>query len=103
MPDLNILSLLIILPVVGVIFVLAIRGSDEIAVRNMRQIALATTVITFAVSLLLWVNFDYETSSFQFVEKYDWAGGIMSYQVGVDGISMLFIILSTFQIGRAHV
>ncbi len=96
MPDLNILSLLIILPVVGAIFVLAIRGSDEIAVRNMRQIALATTVITFAVSLLLWINFDYETSSFQFVEKYDWAGGIMSYQVGVDGISMLFIILSTF-------
>ncbi len=96
MPDLNILSLLIILPMVGAVFVLAIRGSDEIAIRNMRQIALATTVITFGVSLLLWINFDYETSSFQFVENYRWAGGIMAYQVGVDGISMLFIVLTAF-------
>jgi NADH-quinone oxidoreductase subunit M len=96
MPDLHILSLIIALPVVGALFVLAIRGSDDIALRNMRQIALATTVITFAVSLLLWINFDFQSASFQFEEKYDLAGGIMSYHVGVDGISMLFIILTTF-------
>ena len=96
MPDLHILSLLIALPIVGALFVLAIRGSDDIAIRNMRQIALATTVITFGVSMLLWVNFDYDSASFQFVEKFSWAGGIMTYQVGVDGISVLFIILSTF-------
>ena len=96
MPDLHILSLLVALPIVGALFVLVIRGSDEIAIRNMRHIALATTVSTFVVSMLLWVNFDYDATSFQFVEKYSWAGGIMSYHVGVDGISMLFIILSTF-------
>ena len=95
MPQLHLLSLLIALPAIGALFVLAIRGKDAIALRNIRQIALATTTITFAVSLLLWTGFDYNTSDFQFETEHVWMGKL-NYHVGVDGISMLFVILTTF-------
>ena len=64
-------------------------------VRNARWIALWTTLITFFVSLLIWWNFDTTTAGFQFVEEYDWLGPL-KYKMGVDGISMLFVILTTF-------
>ncbi|MEE9375498.1 MAG: NADH-quinone oxidoreductase subunit M, partial [Rhizobiaceae bacterium] len=65
--------------------------------RNVRYVALLTTVLTFLVSLGIWYNFDNALHSFQMVEKIDWIreGGI-SYHLGVDGISMLFVILTTF-------
>jgi NADH-quinone oxidoreductase subunit M len=91
-----ILSTVIFLPLVGALFILVLRGDDSAAKRNARYIALWTTIVTFVVSLLLWRDFDPRTSDFQFVEKYDWIGGTITYQVGVDGISMLFIILTTF-------
>jgi len=90
-----ILSLVTFLPLVGAFFILIIRGDEEVVARNARFVALWTTAITFAISLLLWTNFDYTTADFQFVEKHDWLGGIASYHLGVDGISMLFIILTT--------
>ncbi|MGL1213310.1 hypothetical protein ACSTK9_23505, partial [Vibrio parahaemolyticus] len=65
------------------------------AVQNIRFTALWTTLITFVISLLIWVNFDPTTASFQFVEERDWLGPI-KYKMGVDGISMLFVTLTTF-------
>ncbi|GAB4231168.1 MAG: NADH-quinone oxidoreductase subunit M [Methyloligellaceae bacterium] len=91
-----ILSAITFLPLLGALFIFAIRGSDEIAVRNARYVALWTTTITFLLSLVIWLEFDMNTAEFQFVEKRDWLGGAISYHMGVDGISMLFVILTTF-------
>ncbi len=90
------LSIVTFLPLVGAAFILLARGPEEIVARNARNAALWTTVITFAVSLLIWINFDNSTSAFQFVEKREWIGAGINYHMGVDGISMLFVILTTF-------
>ncbi len=91
-----ILSTVIFLPLLGAALIVLLRGDDEAAKRNARYIALWTTIITFAISLLLWHDFDPTTADFQFLEKRAWIGGAIPYQVGVDGISMLFVILTTF-------
>ena len=91
-----ILSVITFLPILGALFILTIRGDDETANRNARYVALWTTIITFLLSLFVWGGFDYSTAAFQFVEKREWLGGAMSYHMGVDGISMLFVILTTF-------
>src|SRR5690606_37771299 len=57
--------------------------------------ALYATVFTFLISLLIWINFDPTTADFQFVEEQPWLGPLR-YKFGVDGISMLFVILTTF-------
>ncbi len=89
---LPILSTVTFLPLAGVILI-AFLPQD--AVRNARYVALWTTLFTFVVSLLIWVNFDKTTAGFQFVEERQWLGSI-KYKLGVDGISMLFVILTTF-------
>jgi NADH-quinone oxidoreductase subunit M len=91
-----ILSAIIFLPILGALFILAIRGDDEIAVRNARYVALWTTVINFLLSLVIWIEFDHSTHVFQFEERREWLGGAITYHLGVDGISMLFVILTTF-------
>ncbi len=96
MTEMPILSVVTWLPALGAIFIFLIRGSDGFAAQNARRVALWTTVITFALSLLLWTEFDSSSAAFQFEEQYDWFGGSITYHVGVDGISMLFIILTTF-------
>src|SRR5690606_3600895 len=95
MSSMPLLSLAAVLPLVGAAFIFLARGPEEIVARNARSVALWTTTITFAVSLLLWLNFDNGTADFQFVEKIDWIGYGINYHMGVDGISMLFIILTT--------
>ena len=80
----------------GALFILIIRGDDDVAARNTRHVALWTTLVTFVVSLLIWIEFDPAEPGFQFVEKPDWLGGGISYRMGVDGISMLFVLLTTF-------
>ena len=87
------LSLITFLPLVGVVFI-AFLPKD--AVQNARFVALWTTLVTFAVSLLIWINFDKTTANFQFVEEHAWLGDTLKYRLGVDGISMLFVILTTF-------
>jgi NADH-quinone oxidoreductase subunit M len=84
------------LPLLGALFLAAIKGEDEAAVRNARWVALWTTLITFAVSLVLVVQFDPANPGFQFVEKRPWLADTIFYHVGVDGISMPFVILTTF-------
>ncbi len=91
-----ILSTVIFLPLVGALFIVLLGGDDDASKRNARYIALWTTLVNFFVSLLIWRDFDLSTAAFQFVEKHDWIGGGITYYVGVDGISMLFIILTTF-------
>ncbi|TWT09569.1 NADH-quinone oxidoreductase subunit M [Reyranella sp. CPCC 100927] len=92
-----ILSLVIFLPLVGAVWILAVCRDDETGANNARHAALWTSLITFVVSLALWVKFDPKNAGFQFEEHLDWvpAYGI-SYHLGVDGISMFFVLLSTF-------
>ena len=88
----NILSVITFLPLAGALAI-ALLNAD--AKGNARWIALWTTLITFALSLYIWVNFDKTNPGFQFLEEAAWIGGL-KYKMGVDGISMLFVILTTF-------
>ncbi|MCP3466055.1 MULTISPECIES: NADH-quinone oxidoreductase subunit M [unclassified Bradyrhizobium] len=90
-----ILSVTTFLPLVGALLVYLVRGEDEAAKRNSRWIALWTTLITFAVSLLLVARFDPSIADFQFVEKANWLAAGITYHMGVDGISLPFVILTT--------
>jgi NADH-quinone oxidoreductase subunit M len=94
--DGTILSLITFLPLVGAALLLVLRGDEAAVARNARYVALWTTAITFVLSLYIWWQFDPTTSAFQFVQKTEWLGGAISYHMGVDGISMLFVILTAF-------
>ena len=89
-----ILSVTTFLPMVGVLFI-AMLKADEPGARNARWVALWTTLITFAVSLNLVWRFDPGSPEFQFVEKHPWLAGFATYHMGVDGISLPLIILTT--------
>lgn len=90
-----ILSTVTFLPLVGALLILLVRGDDDIARRNIRNVALWTTIVTFVVSLFIWIGFDTQVAAFQMVEDAALANGIFNYKMGVDGISMLFVILTT--------
>jgi NADH-quinone oxidoreductase subunit M len=96
MTDWPILSTVTFLPLVGVFLILLIRDEGAAARRNIRNVALLTTVFTFVLSLFIWAGFDNGYAGFQMVEKVEWLGSGISYHMGVDGISMLFVILITF-------
>ena len=89
-----ILSVTTFLPMAGVLFI-AMLKADEAGARNARWVALWTTLITFAVSLNLVWRFDPGSPEFQFVEKHPWLAGFATYHMGVDGISLPLIILTT--------
>jgi len=91
-----ILSSLIVLPIVGALALLLIRDDEERA-GAIRAVAMAISGVVFVLSLILWARFDASSADFQFVERYSWipAFGI-SYAVGVDGISLLLVVLSAF-------
>jgi NADH-quinone oxidoreductase subunit M len=89
-----ILSVITFLPLAGAIFI-ATLDDDEAGVRNSRWTAMWTTLITFAISLILIWRFDPSTPDFQFLEKRPWLGGAINYSMGVDGISLPFVILTT--------
>ncbi|MET4217759.1 NADH-quinone oxidoreductase subunit M [Bradyrhizobium sp. LB14.3] len=90
-----ILSVTTFLPLVGALIVYLSRGDDEAARRNSRWIALWTTLITFAVSVILVMRFDASNADFQFVEKANWLATGITYHMGVDGISLPLVILTT--------
>src|SRR5687767_2046609 len=90
-----VLSITTFLPILGVLFIFALNGDDETVKRNARWTALWTTLVTFAISLLLVWRFDPASPEFQFVEKRAWLGGLSAYHMGVDGISLPFVILTT--------
>ncbi|MGH7077235.1 MAG: NADH-quinone oxidoreductase subunit M [Acetobacteraceae bacterium] len=91
-----VLSLVTWLPLVGVVIILSIRGDRETVARNARWAALWTSLIVFGVSLVLWVRFNHADPGFQFVENVPWMPRYgLTYHMGVDGISVLFVLLST--------
>ncbi|WP_137178634.1 NADH-quinone oxidoreductase subunit M [Roseomonas sp. AR75] len=91
-----ILSLVTFLPLAGAFIILMVRGEDEVVARNARWTALWTSLITLALSLILWARFDPSTADFQFVERVAWLPEFgVNYHMGVDGISVLFVLLST--------
>jgi len=89
-----ILSIITFLPLLGVVFILLTKGEN--ADRNAKNAALWVTVFTFFASLILWFNFDKTTADFQFVETASWFGDNITYHMGIDGISILFVMLTTF-------
>ncbi len=96
MTDWPILSAVTFLPLVGVALLLLTREDSPYGRRNILNVSLLTTVFTFVLSLFIWIVFDNSNPGFQMVEKTEWLGTGISYHLGVDGISMLFVILSTF-------
>ncbi|MHA3914738.1 NADH-quinone oxidoreductase subunit M [Halovulum sp. GXIMD14793] len=95
----NLLSLVTFLPLLGVVALLVLRGDDEFGQRNARWVALGVTGATFLISLGILAEFDPELPGFQLVESYEWLsfGDLtLQYKMGVDGISVLFVMLTTF-------
>ena len=90
-----ILSSLILLPSIGALFLFFTKSNNE---KNftVKYVALFTSLVNFALSIYLWIFFDQTTSEFQFVEDRIWIENFINYKVGVDGISILFILLTTF-------
>ncbi len=101
MSDMNaagfpLLSLITFLPLVGVLILATLRGEDAVVAQNARYTALWTTLLTFLISLVLWQKFDASSAGYQFRETAQWLPDFgVSYRMGVDGISVLFVLLST--------
>ena len=93
--DFPILSSLILLPTVGAIFLFFTKSNKEKNI-TVKYVALFTSLVNFFLSLYLWILFDQTKPDFQFVEEKVWIEGFINYKVGIDGISILFIILTTF-------
>ncbi|MEL7166355.1 MAG: NADH-quinone oxidoreductase subunit M [Pseudomonadota bacterium] len=92
----NLLSIVTFTPALAaVILALFLRGEDEAAQRNAKWVAMFATTATFLVSLFILAQFDPNDTGFQFVEEGTWIMGL-SYKMGVDGISVLFVMLTTF-------
>ncbi len=92
----GILSGLVFLPLVGAAFLLCLRGDDEATSNNARWTSLITTVVVFLLSLWAWSRFDTASAAFQLVEEKRWLGLGLVYKLGVDGMSMPFVLLTTF-------
>src|SRR5210317_2183078 len=90
-----IISALILLPTIGSLFLIFSKSNDQ-SNTTIKYVALFTSVVNFLLSIYLWFLFDQSTSAFQFVENKEWLKGFVNYKVGVDGISILFVILTTF-------
>ena len=91
-----ILSSIIFMPIVGALFIFFITGNQKNIDNNSKYVAIFTSIINFLLSLFLWYSFDVTTSEFQFVEEKNWINGLINFKLGIDGISILFIILTTF-------
>ncbi|MFZ4407016.1 MAG: NADH-quinone oxidoreductase subunit M [Paracraurococcus sp.] len=90
------LSLVTFLPLAGALIIMSVRGDEEVVARNARWTALWTSLIVFFLSLILWARFDQSSAAFQFEEKLAWLPEFgVGYHMGVDGISVLFVLLST--------
>ena len=94
MTNFPILSSLILLPSIGALFLFFTKSSQNNL--TTKYVALFTSIVTFLLSVYLWIFFDQSTSEFQFVEERIWIENLINYKVGVDGISILFILLTTF-------
>jgi NADH-quinone oxidoreductase subunit M len=92
----SLLSLITFLPLIGAgVLLIFLKGEDDLAQKNAKLLALFTTSATFILSLFVLMGFDPSDTGFQFVEEAEWLGGL-TYKMGVDGISVLFVMLTTF-------
>ena len=92
----SLLSIVTFLPAgAAIIMAVFLRGNEQEANTNAKRVALLATVATFVVSLLILAQFNPENPGFQMVEEGDWLLGL-KYRMGVDGISVLFVMLTTF-------
>ncbi|HEX3944459.1 MAG TPA: NADH-quinone oxidoreductase subunit M [Rhizomicrobium sp.] len=91
---LPLLSIVTFLPLIGVLLILVLPGDGERLAKNARWIALIATIINLAVSVVIWAKFDGLSAAFQFEERANWLGFGISYHMGVDGISVLFVVLT---------
>jgi NADH-quinone oxidoreductase subunit M len=91
-----VLSVITFLPLVGVVLIYFVRGDEDVVKQNARYAALWTTIATFIVSLFPLFAFDSSNTGFQFTESLPWLGGAIGYRMGVDGLSLPFVILTTF-------
>ena len=91
-----ILSAIIFIPFIGSLFVFITKGTQKNVEKNSKYVAIFSSLANFLLALFLWYLFDSSTSDFQFVEEKNWMGGFINFQLGIDGISILFIVLTTF-------
>jgi len=96
MTDIPLLSLTIFLPLLGAFVILLIK-EDENSLNNIKNVALWTSIGVFLISLLIWLQFDNTKPGYQFEEKFRWFSDFnFYYHIGIDGISLFMVILSTF-------
>jgi len=91
-----ILSAIIFIPLIGAFFIFLNRGSQKIVDKNSKYVAIFSSLANFFLAIFLWYSFDASTSDFQFVEEKNWIKGFINFKLGIDGISILFILLTTF-------
>lgn len=96
MNEIPILTLTTFLPLIGVFFLLFLKGEEEFVNKTSGYISLLTSGLVFFASVLILSNFNYSNPDFQFVEQHDWIFNFVNYKVGIDGISLSFILLTTF-------
>lgn len=94
--NLPILTIIIFLPLIGVFFILLTKGDEKKVNQICFNVSLLTSFLVFILSLLLWNNFDPNSAEFQFIEEQPWIGNVIKYKVGADGISILFVVLTSF-------
>jgi NADH-quinone oxidoreductase subunit M len=95
MLDFPLLSMMTFLPLVGVIIILLIRGEEKVVAQNSKHVAFYVSLFTLAFGLYMFQNFDPAQTGFQFEERSGWLKPFgITYHMGVDGISMLFVLLS---------
>ncbi len=90
--DFPILSTLIFLPLVSSIFIFLSRGQNN---NSAIYISLFSSLATFILSLFIWYSMDYTSADFQFLEEQSWINDFIKFKLGIDGISILFIVLTT--------
>jgi NADH-quinone oxidoreductase subunit M len=96
MSSLPILSIIIFLPLLGVLLLSIINSNSKSGERNLKHTALWVVCLNFIISIVMLANFDQSDPNFQFTENYFWINSGISYHLGVDGISILLVILTTF-------
>ena len=89
-----ILSFIIFFPLIGALFILFIKNNPENNNLNARYVAIFTSFTNFALTIYLWFLFDNLSSDFQFVENREWLRGYVNFRLGIDGISIFFILLT---------
>ena len=88
-----ILSTIIFLPLLGSIFIFLSKSKNN---NSAVYVSLFTSIANLSLSIFLWISFDKTISEFQFIEEVKWMSGLIKYKLGIDGISILFIVLTAF-------